>query len=176
MNNTASKPQTVVFDGNTSEAVIRNRTGNRIVGQFSAIGPLTNRKRRRSGMQEKDVFDLLDQVSKGAFSVFNKLKYLRSESNNLTQYDDSEAMSKTDKEVLSRRIRELKNVDLIRSMKKEIVVPGSERIYRFQDPRKSFMINPYLIRCTEHDEAVYLWQQCAVPKKKGNKASEWRNR
>lgn len=159
------KPQNVVFDGETSEAVIRNRSGRRIVGAFSAIGPLTNHKRQRTRMQQKDIFDLLDQVSKGAFTVFNNLKYHRNEHNNITQYTAEGEISKTDKEVLSRRLRELKDIGLIRAMKKEIAVPGKEQIYRFQDPRKSFIINPQFIRCTDHDEAMYIWEQCATKSK-----------
>lgn len=153
-----SKQQSVVFDGSTSEAVVRSKTGHRIIGQFAAISPLTNKKRSRGFMQQ-DIFDLLDQVSKGAFTVFNNLKFNRSEDNNLTKYYQEE-MSKTDREVLSRRIKELKDVGLIRSMKKEIPATKSHQVYRFQDPRKVFIINPNMIRCTEHDEAVYIWDQC----------------
>ena len=161
------KLQNITFDGNTSEVLIRKRAFNRIVGPFSAIGPLTNRKRQRGNMQAQDIFDILDKVSKGAFSVFNNLKFNRDEETNLTQYACPEEMTKTDKEVLSRRLRELKDVDLIRSLKKEIPIPGSNQIYHFQDPRKSFIINPNLIRCSKHAEALHLWQACAATKHKG---------
>lgn len=107
-----------------------------------------------------DVFDLLDRVSKGAFTVFNNLKYNRSEETNITRFDSPEEMSKTDKEVLSRRLRELKSVNLIRNLQKEITIPGSNQTYHFQDPRKIFIINPSMIRCTNHEEATYLWDQC----------------
>jgi len=115
---------------------------------------------------QQDIFDLLDRVSKGAFSVFNNLKYNRAEDTNLTKYDEPEEMSKTDKEVLSRRLRELKDADIIRALKKEIPAPNSNQIYRFQDPRKVFIINPALIRCVNHEEAMYLWEQCAPKKPK----------
>lgn len=160
MNNSEGKPQSITFDGHTSEVIVRSKTGNKIVGQFSAIGPLTNKQRRRGAMQQ-DIFDLLDQVSKGAFSVFNNLKFNRSEENNLTRYAEEAEMSKTDKEVLSRRLRELKNAGIIRSVRKEIRIPQTEQIYRFQDPRKVFIINPDMIRCLHHHEAMYLWEQCA---------------
>ena len=164
---TEGKPQSVVFDGNTSEVLVRKKTFNRIIGPFSAIGPLTNRKRQRGIMHTQDIFDVLDQVSKGAFSVFNNLKFNRDEENNLTRYEYPGEMSKTDKEVLSRRLRELKDVDVIRSLKKEIPIPGSDQLYRFQDPRKSFIINPNLIRCSKHAEALHLWQACDATKNKG---------
>ena len=158
------KQQSVSFDGRISEVVVRGKSSNRIVGQFSAISPLTNKKRMRGFMQQ-DIFDLLDSVSKGAFTVFNNLKFNRSEDNNLTQYCQEE-MSKTDKEVLSRRIKELKDVGLIRSMKKEIPATQSNQVYRFLDPRKVFIINPNMIRCTNHEEATYLWDQCAPRRQK----------
>lgn len=117
---------------------------------------------------EQDIFDLLDQVSKGAFSVFNNLKYNRSEETNITRYKSPGEMSKTDKEVLSRKIRELKNVDLIRAVKKyipEMEVDGC-RPYVFKDPRSTFIINPIMIRCMNHDEAMYLWEQCGTEDKR----------
>lgn len=116
---------------------------------------------------QQDIFDLLDQVSKGAFSVFNNLKFNRSEENNITQYTSTEEMTKTDKEVLSRRIRELKNVGLIRSLSKKMAIPGADPNCHSQDPRKTFIINPEMIRCIQHDVAVNLWNQCGF---KGGKA------
>lgn len=113
---------------------------------------------------QQDIFDLLDQVSKGAFSVFNNLKFNRSEDNNITKYSYEE-MSKTDKEVLSRRIKELKDVGLVRAMKKEIPATNVNQVYRFQDPRKVFIINPNMIRCTNHEEAVHIWDQCETRRK-----------
>lgn len=156
-----NKSQNVVFDGRVSEVVVRKKSGNKIQGQFSAISPLTNKKRSR-GFMKADVFDLLDRVSKGAFSVFNNLKYNRSEEINITKYDYPEEMSKTDREVLSRRLRELKNVDIIRSVKKEIPEVNSDRVYRFRDPRRVFILNPEIIKCTNHDEAEHIWNQCAT--------------
>jgi hypothetical protein len=154
-----SKPQNIVFDGNTSEVLVRRKSGNKIQGAFSAISVLNNKKRVRRTMQP-DIFDLLDNVSKGAFSVFNNLKYNRDEGNNITKYSADESMSKTDKEVLSRRVRELKDIGLIRAVKKEIPEPISDKVFRFNDPRKTFIINPIMIRCSNHEEAIYLWNHC----------------
>jgi len=155
-----SKQQNLSFDGSTTEVVVRKKTGNKIQGQFSAISVLTNKKRAKNNM-DPDIFDLLDNVSKGAFSVFNNLKYNRSEDNNITKYHSDKEMNKTEKEVLSRRIRELKDVGVICAMKKEISVPGSYQVFRFKDPRKVFIINPIMIRCNNHDEASYLWSMCS---------------
>ena len=160
MKSLLDKQQIVAFDGNTSEVIVRKRHGNKIQGAFSAISVITNKKRMRGAMQQ-DVFDLLDQVSKGAFSVFNNLKFNRDEETNITQYQSDGEMSKTDREVLSRKLAELRTVGLIRKMKKEIKASdGGYRPYVFKDPRTVFIINPIMIRCSKHDEALYLWNQC----------------
>lgn len=153
----------VTYDESTEEVVIRRKTGRKIIGRFSAIGPITNAKHRnRRGIMQVDVFDLLDQVSKGAFSVFNNLKLNRSEDNNVGLHVPEEELSKTDRESVSRRLRELKDVGLIRGMKKHIDdMSDPTRKYEFKDWRKTFIINPQMIRCNNHDEAVYLWDQCA---------------
>lgn len=154
-----SKQQNITFDGRTTEVVVRKKGGNKIQGPFSAVSALTNKKRNRGAMKE-DVFDLLDQVSKGAFSVFNNLKYNRDENTNITSFYTTEELSKTDKEVLSRRLSELKKAGLIRSMKKQIPKENGYEAYLFKDPRRVFIINPIMIRCSNHDEAMYLWEQC----------------
>ncbi len=157
---TQSNNQNVIFDGRTTEVVVRRKVGNKIQGRFSAISPLSN-KRRSRGIMQKDIFDLLDQVSKGAFTVFNNLKFNRDEENNITRFSVEEGLSKTDREVLSRRLTELKKTSIIRSVKKEIPDIGTDRVFKFKDPRRTFLINPQLIRCTNHDEATYLWDQCS---------------
>ena len=110
---------------------------------------------------KEDVFDRLDKVSKGAFSVFNNLKFNRCEDNNITKFVPDGEMNKTDKESLSRRLKELKSVDLIRNVKKMIQDQSTHRAFAFKEPRSTFIINPEMIRCTQNDEAEYLWNQCA---------------
>jgi predicted transcriptional regulator len=156
--NQSNKQETIIFDPRNTEVLIRGRAERTIRTPFSAISSLTNRKRKRKTMQ-KDIFDLLDQVSKGAFSVFNNLKFNRSEEDNLTAYVGEE-MNKTDKESLSRRLKELKDVGLIRRVKKELHGKGA-KVYTFKDPRNTFIINPDMIRCHNHNEAEALWSQCA---------------
>jgi predicted transcriptional regulator len=156
--NKSRKQETITVDLKQNEVVIRRRSGRSIRTPFSAISTLTNKKRMRQAMQ-KDVFDLLDQVSKGSFSVFNNLKFNRSEEDNLTQYVGEE-MNKTEKESLSRRLKELKDVGLIRRVKKELKSSGG-KIYTFKDPRNTFIINPDMIRCNNHNESEYLWGQCS---------------
>jgi DNA-binding HxlR family transcriptional regulator len=111
---------------------------------------------------KEDVFDLLDKVSKKAFSVFNNLKYNRSLTNNISNYVVTTEMDKTDKETLSRNLSELKTVGLIRRVScKFIPHKNDDKMkYHFIDFRRTYVINPEMIRCRDHDEAEYLWDYC----------------
>jgi len=106
-----------------------------------------------------DVFDRLAQVSKGAVVLFRDLKYARSIETNMTTYRPDDGMTRTQKETLSRKFKELKGVGLIRSIRG--AVQSKEMARQFRMPRGTYIINPDLIRCTNHDEAEYLWGQCA---------------
>ena len=147
--------QKVTFDGRVAEVIVRAKVRNKLRAPFSAIGPLTNKRRKRMG---PDVFDRLVQVSKGAIEVFNNLKKNREESNNLTTYAPEEGMTRSQKEVLSRRFSELRKVGLIKKVKGEFPEPGGIKI--FTVPKGTFLINPEMIRCSNHDEAEYLWENC----------------
>jgi len=154
--------QQVVFDGERQEVVVRQKVTRKLKTPFSAVAPFTN-KSRKGGRMISDAFDLLDhleKVSHQAFKVFNNLKYNRSEVNNITQYESEETLSKTDKESLSRRVKELKDAGLIRSLKKEIKMEDPNIVWTFKDPRKVFIINPELIRCVEHEQAAHIWEEC----------------
>jgi hypothetical protein len=155
----------VTYNGETSEVVIRKKSGNKLRTPFAAIGPLTNIKYKRRAMQA-DVFDLLDRVSKGAFSVFRKLKYNRSVENNLALLPPDIEMTRTQKETLSRRYKELKAVGLIRLIKGPLL--DTDGIRTFTVRKGTFIINPELIRCINHDEAEYFWSQCAQGEKNGS--------
>lgn len=151
--------ETVTFDEKRQEAIIRAKR-NRIQGPFSPIGPVTNKHRKRN--MAPDIFDLLDRVSRGAFSVFNVMKFNRSEETNLTQYVTDETMTKTDREVLSRRTRELKNAGIIRAARKPVSSLDGSVNYSF--PRGTFIINPHLLLCQNMAEAVHIWDHCKEEK------------
>ena len=148
----------VLYNSDTSEVLVRKKL-NRLRAPFSVIGPMTNAKVKTMG---EDVFDLLDKVSRKAFSVFNNLKYNRSLTNNVCNYIATEEMDKTDKETLSRNLAELRSVGLIRRLiKKNIPHKDNDKlVYNFEDFRKTYVINPEMIRCRDHDEAEYLWDCC----------------
>jgi hypothetical protein len=145
----------VSYNADTSEVVVRKKL-NRLRAPFSVIGPMTNAKVKN---MKEDVFDLLDKVSKRAFSVFNNLKYNRSLTNNVCNYVATTEMDKTDKETLSRNLTELKSVGLIRPMTSKFIPHKEDATlkYHFVDYRKTYVINPEYIRCRDHDEAEYLW-------------------
>lgn len=152
----------VSYNADTSEVVVRRKL-NRLRAPFSVIGPMTNAKVKN---MKEDVFDLLDKVSKRAFSVFNNLKYNRSLTNNVCSYVVTEEMDKTDKETLSRNFTELRSVGLIRKIKNQFIPHKNDPAlkYHFPNFRKMYVINPEMIRCRDHDEAEYLWNYCEEDK------------
>jgi hypothetical protein len=152
----------VSYNADTSEVIVRKKL-NRLRAPFSVIGPMTNAKVKN---MKEDVFDLLDKVSRKAFSVFNNLKYNRSLTNNICNYVVTVEMDKTDKETLSRNLTELRSVGLIRKIKSQFIPhkddPGL--MHQFSDFRKTYIINPEMIRCRDHDEAEHLWNYCEEDK------------
>lgn len=150
------KQHSITFDGNTTEVVVRQKTSKALRTPFSAIGPLTNIKFRGRNMVE-DVFDRLERVSKGAFSVFRELKYNRSLVDNVTRCDVSD-MTRTQKETHSRKLKELRDVDLVRSISGRL--PSRDGLRTIVYPKGTYVINPEMIRCSDHSEAEWLWAQC----------------
>jgi hypothetical protein len=148
----------VTYNADTDEVIVRKKL-NRLRAPFSVIGPMTNVKVKD---MKEDVFDLLDKVSKKAFSVFNNLKYNRSLTNNVCAYVGHGEMDKTDKETLSRNLTELKSVGLIRSVTHKFIPhkDDANKAHVFEQYRKTYVINPEYIRCRDHDEAEYLWEYC----------------
>jgi len=153
----------VSYNADTSEVVVRKKL-NRMRTPFSVIGPMTHVTRK--GMIKEDVFDLLDKVSKRAFSVFNNLKYNRNLTNNTCVYVATEEMDKTDKETLSRNLAELKSVGLIRGIKCQFIphMDDTSLMHCFNNFRKTYVINPDYIRCRDHDEAEHIWNYCKEDK------------
>ena len=151
----------IVYNSKTSEVIVRKKSNSTLRAPFAAVAPFTNvkRKNKRMNVDAFDLLDLLEKVSKGAFSVFNNLKFNRSENNNISKFTQEELMNKTEKESLSRRLKELKDVGLIRRVKKHIPYIDNHS-FTFNDPRNTYIINPDILRCTNHDEAEFLWEHC----------------
>jgi hypothetical protein len=105
-----------------------------------------------------DVFDLLDNVSKGAFTVFKDLRTNRNITYNTVIHHHDIRLSKTDKEVYSRRITELVKVGLIKKVKKGIQFSDDSELY--VEPRRTYIINPWVVSCLNTTESIYLWRQC----------------
>ena len=124
------------------------------MGPFSAIGPLST-----MDSPEEDLLDLLDQVSKGAFKLFNEIKKRRSQNSNLAHYS-TVALSKTQRESFSRQLRELKQLSLVRVARRQMVGVDIEKPYVTK--RQTYMINPDLVKCWHYEDAGMLWIQCKV--------------
>jgi hypothetical protein len=159
----SDEQQNITFDGKTTEVVVRRKVGNKLKTPFSAICPITNVKFKGRGM-EADIFDLLDRVSKGAFSVFNDLKFNRSIENNMSRIVKDPDMTQTQKETQSRKLKELREVGLIRKVTGQLTTPDQTR--RFKVDTGTFIINPEMIRCMHQDEAEHYWSQCVDERKK----------
>jgi len=141
----------VTYDKNKQEVLVRTKR-RKIMGPFSAIGRLSTDK---SG--EDDIFDLLDQISKGAISLFRKFKSLRDENNNTLCYV-LDQMSQSKRVLFGRYLRELRNKDIVRITLREMVAHNPQRPYVFS--KSSYMINPNLIKCWDYEDSEALWGQC----------------
>jgi hypothetical protein len=142
---------TINYDKYNEELVVRRKSV-KIKPPFSAIGELAS-----GGQKQKDIFDLLVQVSKGAFSLFNDLKRCRNVNNNLVKYSTKD-WSKTQKETFSRRLRELRKYKIVRIARARMDGLGPNQQYVCK--RQTYMINPDLLKCWDFDDADLLWSQC----------------
>ena len=142
---------TINYDKYNEELVLR-RKKKMIKSPFSAVGELTS-----DGQKKTDIFDLLDQVSKGAFSLFTDLKRGRDKNNNLVHYSTKDR-SKTQRETFSRRLRELRKHNIVRIARARMVGHDSQRPYVCK--RQTYMINPDLLKCWDFDDADQLWSHC----------------
>lgn len=122
------------------------------MGPFSAVGKLS-----ANGKSLNDVFDRLARVSKGAVGFFNELKSRRDENTNFATYDTRE-LPKSQRETISRYVKELKDEGLVRRARKVMVArdPGRPYVNR----PGTFMINPELLKCWEYEDAALLWEVC----------------
>lgn len=100
--------------------------------------------------EKTDIFDALNSVSKSAYSVFNDIKNNRTWWNN-TAHVDMKGMTVSQKVMLRDRLKELKNADIIRK---------ARSISELDNIKKgSFMINPHLLKCNEHQKtAIATWE------------------
>ena len=143
---------------------ITKSTKRAIRANFSRTLCFTNADPKRKSNMEPDLLDRLVQVSKGAIVAFNNLKFNRDEDDNVTKYVPEEVMSTNDRVNLSRWLRELKDVGLVRSLKKRIPALKKNQPFFFEDWRTTYILNPNIIRCDDEDLGEYLWDRCEVVK------------
>ena len=110
------KGKITTYDEDNEEVIVRIKK-RKINGLFSAIGRLSTVYNH----QDPDIFDLLAQVSKGAFSLFTDLKHHRNENNNLVKYSTKD-WSKSDKEKFSRQLKELRTNNIVRVYTLQITI------------------------------------------------------
>ena len=143
--------QIIAYDKNIQEVVVRKRR-KKIMGKFSAISQLSSLSEPRN-----DIFDVLTQVSKGAFNLFNEFKTHRDDQTNLVTYS-TQAFKKTHRETFSRNLKELRKVNLVKVAMKTMTGMDARRPY--VSPKQTYMLNPDLLKCWNYDDAQLLWGQC----------------
>lgn len=141
----------VSYDKNNEEVVVR-RKRRKIMGPFSAIGKMSD-----VHSDTEDIFDSLDQVSKGAFRLFNELKKRRDPDNNLTVFVTT-GFTKTHKESFSRHLKELRQQNIVKIAQRTMLGVDPRRPYATR--KQTYMLNPSLIKCWHYEDADILWLQC----------------
>ena len=127
--------------------LIVSETHKEKLGKFQAIGRINSMYSKKE--TNLDIFNLLDQVSKPAYSLFNQLKSNRNPTNNISFIKTSQ-MNKSQKTMFSSRILELKKQNII---KKAFTIDRTKPIQK-----GSYIINPNLILCPGHqEEALRIW-------------------
>ena len=141
--------------GKNQEAIVRQKRSKIRPGGFSAISMISN---QHSTVAE-DLFDKLTQVSKGAFSLFNQIKYLRDEKTNMATFPTKD-WPHYKRVVFGRQLMELRKIGLMRIAKREMVARDPQQPYHL--PRQTYMINPSMIMCWDWEDAKILWDECKI--------------
>lgn len=123
------------------KAVLVDDTGSNkknFLNPYTTIGGLNN---MNTILKERhDIFDLLGSVSRPAYALFNELKNVRDPKTNECHYS-TRTFDAGKKEVFSRRLRELKKLEIIKRRKIGV-----------------YLINPNLIKPEkDYDIVAALW-------------------
>jgi hypothetical protein len=143
----------ISYDGNTQEVTVRRRK-RRLNGVFAAVGELTTMETRE---KQKDIFDRLAGVSKGAYNVFVELKCRRDQKLNLAHYPTTH-WTNTQRQQFSRYLKELRQTGIVRVALRRMAMKDPQKLFIAE--KQTYMLNPDLLKCWEHDEAIVLWDQC----------------
>ncbi|MGH1461198.1 MAG: hypothetical protein ACRBB6_04100 [Neptuniibacter sp.] len=125
--------------------VVRKNVKNNF-GKFQAIGPM-----RTMDSKEEDIFDLLAQVSKSAFQLFNQIKLTRDPETNIC-VTRIEFNSASQKAAFSRSFNELKRKDIIKRVK--------AAYYKKDKNEQAFILNPDLFKTFNINKAQEIWFNC----------------
>jgi len=113
---------------------------------FSMIGVLRNMTNRDK--ETMDILDILEQLPKGAFSLFNQLKLNRDPATNMCCYPINH-LTRSEQVAIRRNLGELYKAGIVKKAKTTDLVNPL--------PKHSYMINPYMIKCFEYSRAKKVW-------------------
>ena len=117
-------------------------------GRFSAIGELNNMYNLNKERVDPDIFDVIDDVSNTAYSLFKALKNRRNPDTNMCVYY---LVQPTRSQLVgfSKSLMELRKLNL---------VVKARTTNEFKPvPKNCYMINPHFIKCFEIEEAEATW-------------------
>jgi len=113
---------------------------------FSMIGRLRTMNYTKNS--DPDIFDKMAKMSKSAIILFNELKLVLNPSTNFATYS-TEGMTRSEKTMFARYIKELKEEDLVvEARTADITDPV---------PPSTYMINPYMVKCIKYERAKEVW-------------------
>lgn len=139
-----TKQNAIVYDDEIAEVRKKRKVD---FGEFQAIGRVTSMYDKQP--VKSDIFKRLRQVNKSAFDLFDDLKDTRNPYTNMCHIPINN-MSASQLKMFRSRIKELKDVDIIRKAR---TIDEREPI-----PKNSYMINPHLIKCVSNPEgSIDTW-------------------
>lgn len=128
--------------------VVRNRKYRREnYSPFSMIGVI--RDMRNRDREPIDIFEILEKVSKKAFSVFNEVKLNRDPATNMCHFPINH-LPRSAQVSIRTALGELYKAEILRKAKTINLLNPL--------PRQTYMINPYMIKCWDYEEAKEIWK------------------
>lgn len=133
---------------NDDEALKKVKAPKYSLGRFSAIGEINNMYTPINKRLKTDIFDLIEQLSKSAYALFNALKNRRDPYTNLCVYSLDQP-TKSQQVMFGRNLAELRTKGIVVKAKTiNLLKPVQPHTY---------MINPYLLKALEKEEAEATW-------------------
>lgn len=116
---------------------------------FSMISPIHTIDNKT----ELDIFDLLVQLSKGAFKLFIELKSRMAFEDNLLRYPKN-GWTRSQQVMFGKLLKELVELNIVKRVKNTPYLNSIGPVFK----KHSFMINPHLIKCRKYTHAKQVWE------------------